>query len=261
MTKETTSSSIVDKSVAVLDLLAQSDVRLTFADIVTGTGFNKSTVSRVLAILKGKELATVDERDRTYSVGPRLVSWAQAAWQRVDLAQITDEDLADLGKVTEKNVSVSVRSGHLLTFVRTNIRSPYKLAPRVGGQSDLHCTAAGKVALAWMTEQELDDYFAATELDIYTQNTITDAKSLRKEIRLTRDRGYGIANREELWRVLGLAAPILDRDGKFVAAVSTWTPDKAATLDELCSHAETVVHHADQWSSRFGLTVRNESNR
>lgn len=253
MAKEVTSSSIVDKSVAVLDLLAQSDTRLTFTDIVIGTGFNKSTVSRVLAILRGKDLATFDERDRTYSVGPRLVSWAQAAWQRVDLAQITDGDLADLAEVTERNVSVSVRSGNVLTFIRTSIRIPYKLAPRVGGQSDLHCTAAGKVALAWMAEDDFDDYLDSVELDIYTQNTITDAADLRAEVQLTRERGYGIANREELWRVLGLAAPILDRDGNFVAAVSVWTPDKTATIDRLHAISDTVLSHADSWSSRFGL--------
>ena len=129
-------SSIVEKSVTVLDLLAQTPGRLSYSEIVAATGFNKSSAHRILSILIGQQLVQFDERDKSYSVGPKLISWARAAWQKTDLEQIEDQDLIELSEATGGNVAVSVLSEQSVTFIKTRIPHPYKLAVKIGGQSD-----------------------------------------------------------------------------------------------------------------------------
>ena len=152
-------SSIVEKSVIVVDILAQAPGKMNQMEIIEQSGINKSSVYRILSILVGQGLVDFDEREKLYSVGPKLVNWARAAWQKTDLSLIEDQDLAKLSAATGLNVAVSVLSETTVTFIRTRIPKPYKFAVKVGGQSELHCTAAGKIFLAYMSDTEQAQYF------------------------------------------------------------------------------------------------------
>jgi DNA-binding IclR family transcriptional regulator len=248
-------SSIVEKLVVVLDLLAKTTGKLTHSEIVTATGFNKSSAHRILSIMIGEDLVYFDERDKSYSVGPKLVSWARAAWQKTDLGQIEDQDLTDLSDATGMNVALSVLSEHSVTFIRTRIINPYKLAVKLGGQSDLHCTAAGKLFLAYMDKPALDKYLNTTELEKFTENTLTDQKSLLDELTQIQQAGYASSNREEFWQVVGVAAPIVDYDNRIIASISLWTPTRSASMEELQDQVPVLLQTAAKISSRFGSMV------
>ncbi|WP_342077796.1 IclR family transcriptional regulator [Yoonia sp. SS1-5] len=245
-------SSIVEKSVTVVDLLAKTSGRLTQSEIAATTGFNKSSTHRILSILMGQDLVTYDERDRSYSVGPKLISWARAAWEKMDLSLIEDQDLAELSEETGMNVAVSVLSEHTVTFIKTRIPHPYRLAVKTGGQSELHNTAAGKVFLAHMTTEAVDTFFAQAELEKFTETTLTTPDALRADMADIRERGYAISDREEFYQVVGLAAPILDYDQRILAALSIWIPLRVASFEELLDQSGKLVGMADRISARFG---------
>lgn len=253
-------SSIVEKSVAVMDLLAQTHKKLSYSEIVVATGFNKSSTHRILAILIGQQLIQFDEREKSYTVGPKLVSWARAAWQKTDLSQIENQDLIKLSELTGMNVAVSVLSDQTVTFIKTHIVHPYKLAVKIGGQSDLHCTAAGKVFLASMEKPDLDRYLATADLEKYTETTPTDHKSLLRDISHAQEKGFAIANREEFWQVVGIAAPIVDYDNRVLAALSLWTLTRLASLEAIKEEAEVLMQTASQISARFGSMLHPEQN-
>jgi DNA-binding IclR family transcriptional regulator len=245
-------SSIVEKSVTVIDLLALTRGRLSQTEIANETGFNKSSIHRILSILMGQGLVQFDERDRSYSTGPRLVSWAQAAWSKMDLSLIEDQDLLELSEATGMNVAVGVRSGHTITFTRTRIPHPYRLAVKTGGQSELHNTAAGKLLLAHMTDEEVAAYFAEADLEKFTETTLTTPEELRRDMAETRQRGFAISDREEFYQVSGIAAPILDYDRRIIATLSLWVPLRSATFEQLLASAPTLLNKAEQISARFG---------
>ncbi|MFK7835972.1 MAG: IclR family transcriptional regulator [Sulfitobacter sp.] len=251
-------SSIVEKSVAVIDLLARSKGRLTQTEIAAETGFNKSSTHRILSILMGQDLVQYDDRDRTYSTGDRLVSWARAAWEKMDLSLIEDQDLVELSDQTGMNVALSVRSEHTATFIRTRIPHPYRLAVKTGGQSELHNTAAGKVFLAHMRVEEREAYFQTAELEKFTETTLTSRAALERDMGNTLARGYAISDREEFYQVVGIAAPILDFDQRILAAIGLWIPLRVASLTELLAHAPALVAKAEAISARFGRMVANE---
>lgn len=248
-------SSIIEKSVQVVDLLAQAPEKMSQPQIVEATGLNKSSAYRILSILVGQGLVAFDEREKLYSVGPKLISWARAAWQKTDLSLIEDQDLFDLSNATGLNVAVSVLSETSITFIRTRSPKPYKFAVKVGGQSELHCTAAGKVFLAHMTDTEQAAYFEVAKLEKFTENTITDEDVLRDELRQVRAQGFAYANREEFWQVRGIAAPILDYDDRILASVGLWSPTHHISSEALMAMAPTLTGAAAEISSRFGRMI------
>ncbi|WP_240923529.1 IclR family transcriptional regulator [uncultured Psychromonas sp.] len=248
-------SSIVEKLVVVLDILAKAPGKLTYSEIVAASGFNKSSTHRILSILMGQALVEFSERDKSYTVGPKLFSWARAAWQKTDLEQIEGQDLIDLGNATGMNVAVAVLSDYSATFIRTRIIKPYKLAVKLGGQSDLHCTAVGKLFLSHMDKVELDKYLDTAELEKFTENTLTDQKSLLRDIEQIKIKGYATSNREEFWQVVGIAVPIVDYDNRIMASLSLWTPTRFASLEALESEAPLLLETAAKISARFGSMV------
>jgi DNA-binding IclR family transcriptional regulator len=150
------------------------------------------------------------------------------------------------------NVAVAVLSDNSVTFIRTNIIRPYKLAVKIGGQSELHCTAVGKVFLAYMEPLEREEYLRTAEMEKYTETTLTTPDALSRDIAQVRERGYAIADREEFYQVVGMAAPILDYEDRILAALSLWIPTRFASLEELQSNAPALLETASTISKRFG---------
>ena len=248
-------SSIVEKSVAVIDLLARTKGRMSQTEIASATGFNKSSTHRILSILIGQNLVHYDERDRSYTTGTQLISWAKAAWEKMDLSLITDQDLIELSEQTDMNVALSVRTEHTVTFIRTRIPHPYRLAVKTGGQSEMHNTAAGKVFLTHMTDEERTSFFQSAELEKFTETTLTSRAALEADMAQIRTRGFAISDREEFYQVVGIAAPILDYDGRILATLSLWVPLRNATLDTLLGHAPALLTKAEAISARFGQMI------
>lgn len=245
-------SSIIQKSVDVINLLAHHKGRLSQTEIAQATGFNKSSTHRILTILIGQGLVEFDERDRSYTTGPLLISWARAAWEKMDLSLVQDQDLRDLADETGMNVALGVRVEHTVTFTRANVAHPYRLAVKEGGQSEMHNTAVGKVFLAHMTEHERDAYFAVAELEKFTETTLTSRQDIEAGLADIRAKGFAVSDREEFYQVVGIAAPILDHDGRILAAISLWIPLRIAPLETLLKCAPALLIKTKEISARFG---------
>jgi IclR family transcriptional regulator, acetate operon repressor len=117
----------------------------------------------------------------------------------------------------------------------------------LGRELDLHCTAAGKVFLA----------FAAAELpDVeppkLTPATITDREGLEGELEAVRAQGYGTIVDELEPGLSAVAAPVRDRGGAVVAAltVSGATLRLAPARLRLLGHLALEQAHA--LSTRLG---------
>lgn len=245
-------SSIVDKCANVLDTLAASQNTMSFTELVDSTGFTKSSTHRIIAILLGEEMLAYDERTKSYTLGPRVLNWARAAWQKTDLQQISDADLTELREKTGVNVAVSILSGDAILFIRTMDTKPVRYAAKVGELSPLHCTAAGKLFLAFDQAAENSVLSANYELEKFTETTITDPEILATELKRIREVGYACCDREEFLQVSGIAAPIFDYQSKIIAALSLWAPTKVASVGDLAQHARLLTETADRISGRFG---------
>jgi len=245
-------SSIVDKCAKVIDLLAKSQNAMSFTEIVTATQFTKSSAHRILTVLLGEKMLGFDDQTKTYNLGPRLVNWARAAWQKTDLQQISDAELIDLREKCGMNVAVSIQNGDAVLFIRTMDSYSVRYAAKIGEESPLHCTAAGKLFLAFGNQGGADPLVQAGELEKYTEFTITSVDALKKELEKVRKTGLAVCDREEFLQVSGIAAPIFDYQSRIIAALSLWAPTKLATVDDLMTKAPLLAATAAGISARFG---------
>ena len=121
-----------------------------------------------------------------------------------------------------------------------------------GGPSLLHASASGKLFFANMHEAERDKLIDEMNLVRFTANTITNRQELRQQLEKIRTQGFSCSYEELTEMVNAVAAPIRDRSGGVVAALSTWGLVTHFSRDMMTEHTTLLVSAAKRISLELG---------
>jgi DNA-binding IclR family transcriptional regulator len=245
-------SSIVAKCASVLDIISAARRPLGFKDIIAQSGMARSSTHRILAVLINEKLIEYDKTNKIYHYGPRLNRWARGAWMRIDLHENSAIEMEILANTTKMNSELSVLDGDSVLYLRTMNLFPVNHASHPGDRAPLHCTAAGKVFLAFMQKHQREEVMARLRYERLTEHTILDPQILLKDLNATRERGYGLSMQEKYLPVIGIAAPIKDLHGDVIACLSLWTLIDRTNRTETEALAQTLINSAERISRQTG---------
>jgi DNA-binding IclR family transcriptional regulator len=129
-----------------------------------------------------------------------------------------------------------------------------RVVPRVGSRLPAYCTAAGKVQLAYMTEEELDHYLPSKELKGYTSATITNRDEIKAHLKKVAEQGYAIDNEEMDVGVCCVGAPIRDYTRRIIGAVSISGPSMRFSMERMEKELIPLVKKAgEDISTKLGF--------
>jgi DNA-binding IclR family transcriptional regulator len=117
-----------------------------------------------------------------------------------------------------------------------------------GRRVPLHATSTGKALLAFSDPADVAR-MTGPRLTRYTDTTITSQAKLRSELKLTRERGFGVCHGEYESSAWGVSAPVLDSSGRPLAVLSIWGPanrvpaERFGALGELARDAADSIAH------------------
>ena len=243
-------SSIVSKCTQVLDILSQAGRPLGFTEIVHRSGLVKSSAHRILGVLKNEGL--VEIQGKAYLLGPKILNWAARAWHQTDLQQVVGGELEALADATGHNCALAIRHGDSALYIKSVGSYRVRYGSHAGDHTPLHCTAVGKVLLAFMPDEERRKLMPRLHLDRYTERTITDPEAFAREINRVRTDGYGCADREEFPRVCGIAAPIFDFQSRLAAAICIWSVVERGNKESLLAQVPLLQDTTRRISTRLG---------
>jgi len=236
----------VRRAVDVLMVLAGAPGDLGTNEVARRTGINSSTASRLLATLTDAELVHRTPDSGRFRLGPRLVELGNAALARVDLRQLGRPHLLALTEATGETATLSVpNADSTVTVDFVQSPSSVRSVAEVGRPSVPHATATGKVFLAHAGT------LPTGRLRAYTQNTITDTKTLAAEVARTRERGWAEAVGEREADLNALAAPVL-AGGRLVGVLGLQGPAGRFDGEAMRLAVDQLVSHADQLSAVAG---------
>ena len=246
-------STILTKALGLLDLVAASPVPLTLGDIVDQSELPKSSVHRLLVLLREAAVLAYDPEQQTYGPGSRLMRWGVQTLQTDRLASLSAVHMKALCRETGLRVALSVLDQNAVLYVRTcETGAPFRLAPKVGQTSPLHACAAGKLFLAGLTEAKLAETLAEYEFEQCTEFTITDAPTMTQALQSVRQNGFAVSAREEFRQICGLAVPVRGANGAVLAALSIWDVGDLELLESLKSHIATLESTASAIQLSYG---------
>ena len=223
-----------------------------FTEVVEATGLAKATTHRILATLVDSGFITVGP-DGSYLPGPKILSLAGRALQRIDISAIAQPFVDDLVEQVHCTVHVGVVNGDEIVYlIRSDSDKPYQMPSRVGHAIPLHSSGIGKVVLSGYTDDGLERFVARAGLPRRTEHTISTIEDLRSEIDTVRRLGYALDREENVPGVACVAAPIRDHTGtiKYGLSISTLTLEH--TLEQIEEMSVLAVETADKISAALG---------
>ncbi|TDD26803.1 IclR family transcriptional regulator [Kribbella turkmenica] len=248
-----TGTQSVERALSLLSAFTEAHPQRRVSELVEVTGLGQSTVSRLVGALVTLGFLSYDQRSGLYGIGPRVITLAGIGLNEMPVhrqaRQVAQTFAADLGL----GVNVAERCGAELFYLcHFEGRAAGRSSTLVGRTGPLHATALGKALISELPSPEVEDLLGHG-LARYTPHTVTSLDKLEAILQEVRDRGYATEVEELAFGRACLAAPIRDRTGTVVAALSVSGPLSAMDLptrENLL--ALQVIEQADQISSGLG---------
>jgi DNA-binding IclR family transcriptional regulator len=156
-------------------------------------------------------------------------------------------------KSNETSYVAIYKENHIvyLDVIETNLT--VRVVSRVGSRLPAYCTASGKVHMAHMSEEELDELLAKMTFTQHTPSTIADADAMHKALEQVRKDGYAIDDEELDPGVRCIAAPIRDYTRRIVGAISISGPSMRISNERIKEElVPLILTSAADLSTRLG---------
>jgi IclR family transcriptional regulator, pca regulon regulatory protein len=210
----------LDRGLQLLLAFTPVTPRLTLTQLAQVTGMNKPAVQRMTDTLLSLNFLGRN-RHKEFYLGPTLLSLGYTCLQGFELRQVAREQLRAFSDRIGCTVNLTALNGtELVVLYRREVGTFYTFDVHAGSRLPAHCTSMGKVLLAALPDDELGRRLADMQLTPYTPHSPATVDQLREELMATRERGYGISDRESSLVLYAVAAPIIDGRARVVAAIN-----------------------------------------
>jgi len=246
----------IAKSLYIIELLGDNE-SLSLKEISEDMNMAKSTISSILSVLDEFGYITQLSHNKKYSLSTKLFELGSVVRRKMDVHTIAMPFLDDLVSEVHKTVHLAVMDNNKVLYIdkREPIK-PFRIVSRIGAHLPPHCSAVGKMLLAESSEQQVDYIINEEGLKKYTDNTITDPNSLKKELENIREQGYAIDNGEIMKNSRSIAAPIKNSRGNTIAALGiTGLVDEMQKCDFIKAK-EVLLRDARAISKKMGFRKR-----
>jgi DNA-binding IclR family transcriptional regulator len=241
----------VDRAVTVLEILARRG-EAGVSEVAAEIEVHKSTAFRLLGALEGRGLVEQTGDRGKYRLGFGLIPLAGAVSDRLDVTRQGRGVCERLADELGETINVAVLQEHYAVNVDQAF-GPSTVSTQnwVGRLTPLHCTSSGKVLLAHLPPTRRQAVLAAGGQERFTDRTLS-AQALEQDLEKVRRVGYATAREEYEVGLNAAAAPVLDRSGRVVAALSLSGPSYRLGPDELAGCVDGLVAGAAEISRRMG---------
>ncbi len=223
--------SVLDRIIAILDAVKESEAPISITELAASTDMPKSTVSRLVAELTGQRY--LERTDDGVRLGLRLFEWGARASLPRRLIAAAAPVIRNLCDVTGERVGLWVQQGtDMVSLAAVAGRLPM-LPTRAGMRSPALTTASGKAYLAFCEDRGIVDRVSARLVD-------AEADHFRDE--LAHVRALVVATDDEVSYpgIFAVASPVLSSDRVVLGAISIAGPSGGMDPDRVASLVRTA---------------------
>lgn len=223
----------VDQSISVTALAEQLDV-------------DKATASRMLGTLLNHGFVEKAADGRRYQLGPELVKLSRVVIDRMQFRETAKPYLKRMAALTGECAHLAIYSSSQALYIdQAESDNTLQVNVSIGYTAPLHCTALGKVLLAF------GKHPIPEHLDARTPATITSHSDLLDELAQVRQQGYAVDNEEFDRGVRCIAAPVFDYRNRMVASIGISGPAVRINFEKIDPLAKQVLEISRKLSDRF----------
>jgi IclR family transcriptional regulator, acetate operon repressor len=223
-------------SLRVLELLetvARQGRPFNLAEAVAACGWPKPSVHRMLGQLEEGGWLVREPDGRRYALAARLLALAETTLGASSQQGVRHAVLRQLAEDIGESCNLTALSGADVVYLdRVESAFPLRMELRPGTRVPLHCSASGKLFLAFLPAQRRKALLDALPLVAHTPHTITKRKALDQELQRIRAEGHAVDAEEFVQGLVCVAVPVPAPASKAVrCAVALQAPAARMPLD------------------------------
>lgn len=224
------------RGLKILDLLSQTEDGVSNAELARVLGVDKGSASRLVSTLARYGYVEKDETSRRYHLGPQVVSLSRSVLNRLPMREAGKPFLRQLMERTGECAHLAVAAqGKALYIDQVESPASLRVNAEVGTMNPLHCTALGKILLAFCGAE------MPPVLESFTPHTITKKNVLRKHLEEVRAKGYAVDDEEFDPGVRCIAVPVFDFRGAGIGSIGISGPATRINPERLPELITAVV--------------------
>jgi len=234
----------VERAMRILSSFDGEYAERGVSEIAQATGLHKATAHRIMMTLLNCGFLERTADGEKFRLGLRLVELGLGALRDLDLRRAAFPYMQQLVERFDETCDLGIFDRGRVLYVEV-VHSEHSLAitTRVGRRLPVHCTASGRVLLAFLPPEVVEPILSAPLL-VCTEKTITSPAQLREELEATRQRGYGLDDEEFEVGIRAVSVPIWDIDGNVIAALSMPGPTNRMSLERIPEIAQALIETA-----------------
>ncbi|AKJ28862.1 transcriptional regulator [Caldimonas brevitalea] len=212
------------KVFAILQALTEQE-EVGISELSVRMAMPKATIYRFLQTMKSLGYVRQAADSERYSLTMKLFELGTRAPRYPDLVELAKPEMERLSALTAETIHLGMLIESEIIYVhKVDSRHMLGMYSRIGRRAPLHCTAIGKVLMAWEDPGRREALLANVQFKKYRDNTITSREAFDVELDRTRVQGYGEDREEFDDHIRCLGVPVFDRHGKAVAGLSISFP-------------------------------------
>lgn len=222
------------KGLALLERIASRNNAYTLTMLANDLHMDKATAKRFLNTLRGLGYIRCAPHSKTFSVTLKSLQIGYSAISCLEWRDITKFYLEQLFADVRETISLSTLDGTEIVYVlRLNKAEFFPIDTGMGSRRPAYASAMGKMLLAMQPDETARTLIAAMDIRPITSHTVSGPEALLAQINHIRHKGYAVCDQEVSVHTRSLSAPILDSEGKAVAAFAIAVRVEDYTVEEM----------------------------
>lgn len=193
--------------------------RQTLTEVAGRAGLTRAGARRILLTLQ--TLGYVETDGRLFCLTPRILDLGFAYLSSMPIWNLAEPAMEALVEEVKESCSAAALEGTDIVYVlRVPTRKIMSIGLGVGSRLPAYCTSMGRVLLAGLPDVEVLRRLAASQPRALTRHTVTEAGALLAKVHQARRQGWCLVNQELEEGLVSIAAPLVDRAGRTIAALN-----------------------------------------
>lgn len=208
------------RGLTVVQAFTAQHQQMTISQIALRVGLSRAAVRRCLYTLTKLGFAGSEDGSR-YSLRPRMLTLSHSFTTSNALSSAAQPILERLSATHQESFSVATLDGDDIVYVaRTSVSRVMSVDLHIGSRLPAYCTSMGRVLLAYLPPDQVEQYLGRVDMVAHTPRTVTSVEKLRMLLRAVRRNGYALCDQEFEAGLRSLAVPVHAPSGRAIATLN-----------------------------------------
>ena len=193
--------------------------RQSLSEVAAASGLTRAGARRILLTLQG--LGYVASDGKFFTLTARILDLGFAYLSSMPIWNRAEPVMEALVQQVQESCSAAVLDATDIVYVmRVPTHKIMSISLGIGSRLPAYCTSMGRLLLSELDDAAVRARLEGSALEPLTRHTLTDVDAIVAKVAQARRQRWCLVNQELEEGLMSIAAPIVDRSGRMVAALN-----------------------------------------